>query len=615
MAEINFQSYKTAPYFLHHNFDDFYNQFIENHIRIQDKGIEYLNKSIERQKEREQPVFDAFGLDRNQWQQIGNKLLGTNKIDEKEENRVEFFLKNFMKIIEQNMIDEVDVGTLGGDYLKAENKDEFIKDNQKKIKLINETVNKFIAVYNDPVLFLKKEFEKHNLLKDQYTEQLEDIALIFKNSRKNKKGIIEGDESLIQSAEQMGLTNALDFLNTRAGILGNLTGNVGEEVITNFIEENTYNIIKDGIEKKYSISGAQGTSALGIDDNERKRMLESNKNYYTNLQGEIGTGLKNSGIALKYHADGVTADENFEFGLTYSEKQTNTLIKNLKADEVFSLEISFKKNDIINTRKEFYGISTKTSYTKNKELKIYSGSFLGSLENLFKSNLIDYGDIGEIVNFLIYSIFNGYGSGTYGSYKKIEENGKISYNKIEDTNLKERNILNKNKFYQGYEVQNLRHEFILPGKGPFVNEEAIQLYNILINATAYQWFTGGDSPDTHADFFSVYSKDNFNFVPMSIILEAVQSKIKSKNKLLTQDFLSLLNYSPTPIKEKDKNGKERIVGYEEKSSNPLSLNDYMTTWDYGSMYGLACDTLNKKGTRSIKTNKETLFKAIKGLKL
>ena len=442
MAEINFQSYKTAPYFLHHNFDDFYSQFIENYIRIQDKGIEYLNKSIERQKEREQPVFDAFGLDRDQWQKIGNKLLGTTKIDEKEENRVEFFLKNFMKVIEQNMVDEVDVGTLGSDYLKAENKDEFVKNNQKKIKLINETVNKFIAVYNDPVLFLKKEFEKHNLLKDQYTEQLEDIALIFKNSRKNKKGIIEGDESLIQSAEQMGLTNALDFLNSRAGILGNLTGNVGEEVITDFIEENAYNIIKDGIEKKYSISGAQGTSALGIDDSERKRMIESNKNYYTNLQGEIGAGLKNSGTALKYHADGITADENFEFGLTYSEKQTNTLIKNLKADEVFSLEVIFKKNNIINTRKEFYGISTKTSYTKNKELKVYSGSFLGSLENLFKSNLIDYGDIGEIVNFLIYSIFNGYGSGTYGSYERIEENGKTSYNKIENTSLKYKSLYN-----------------------------------------------------------------------------------------------------------------------------------------------------------------------------
>ena len=101
---------------------------------------------------------------------------------------------------------------------------------------------------------------------------------------------------------------------------------------------------------------------------------------------------------------------------------------------------------------------------------------------------------------------------------------------------------------------------------------------------------------------------------MSIVLEAVQSKIQSKSKLLTQDFLSLLNYSPTPIKKKE-NGKEIIVGYEEKSSNPLSLNDYMTTWDYESMYGLACDTLNKKGTRSIKTNKQSLFKAIKGLKL
>ena len=73
-----------------------------------------------------------------------------------------------------------------------------------------------------------------------------------------------------------------------------------------------------------------------------------------------------------------TEDGNFSF-------EVNNLIKNLKADEIFNIEIE------INSQKRVipFGISSKASWGETvTNPKLHTGSLLSAFENMFKIFLI-----------------------------------------------------------------------------------------------------------------------------------------------------------------------------------------------------------------------------------
>lgn len=575
MAEIDFSIYKTKPFYLHHNFEDFHHVYIENAPTILKMGENFLRESINIQEKREKDLYDLLGIQNNDWTQIATKIYGVFDINEnneqKIENKLELFLKNFTKFINE-IFNESPV-KFNKNYSIENAMQDYEKGKKDKKELIN-MINNFIKVYNNPIDTFLNWYETSELSEGKINkEEIQFLEELFKKSRKNRKQELKvsGDEDdKLKNMTEESLDEAINLLFSASGIISNMIGDIGEQATISFIQNG----------KKY-ITEAVGTSILTPETEEvikKQNIIQGNINFYEKEQERINSQLKESGIKLSSK----TKDGLLEFGCTYTGINTGTLSKNLKADEIFTFQFNLDTNDL---RK--YGISSKTSWSETADtIKLYSGSFYSALENMFKSNLTGAGDIGTIVNFLIYSIFNALGSGMYGSYnennEKIKKIGnRYIFSGIEDFYTTKTIIDTKTKLPKRDKSGGIK---IKTGQSSFFKEEIRPLYNLIIQDFAYQWFTGGISEQTHADFFSIYENNKHYFIPMSIILKAILNiGMNENNYLLKQNLLG--DYKPT--------------------NNPLKIKDYLDTWEYGAMEELGSNLPFGSG-KTITLSKEQL---------
>lgn len=555
MAVIDFESYKTQPFYLHHNFENFYKVYLQNRSQILSIGEYYLLESIKWQENNEKEIYEALGLDptdSNSWKQIGSEIFGVFDIDENEkripiiENKLELFLKEFTKFINE----EMNKGTIkfSKKYTIEEAKKEYengVKDKNELIK----TVNAFIDAYNNPIDKFLNWRNENNLTKGQINEdEISFLKELFEKSRKNRKKELKipGDkENRLKNITEESLDEALNLLYSSSGIISNFIGDIGEQATLSFI-----------VNGRQYITETVGTSVLSGKSSEekerRKDIIDKNVAFYKQEEQKIKNELKESGINLSLK----TKDGLFKFGCVYTPKDTGTLKKNLKADEIFTFKFNLESGQEIKK----YGISSKTSWSEDADdIKLYSGSFYSALENLFKSNITGAGDIGQVINFLIYIIFNSLGSAFYGSYQ------------IDTKELKRRQDSNKIKELINKGMINTETS------GDFYRGSAYPIYMKIIQDFAFQWFTGGISEQTHADFFSIYDGGKHYFIPMSIILKAIlKIGYDEENFLLKQNLLT--RYT--------------------NINNPLSLKDYKDTWDYQEM--------EKLGLRIFDNSKKTI---------
>ena len=636
MSEIaEFQSYKTTPFFLHHNFKEFYKHFESGHESIKRSAAKFLEDSITFQEERELRIYKALNIDPNNWEELSIKLFGES--DKANENNIRSFLTYFTKYIKDEL--KIDFSQLTNgmkmEAYEASLKNLSGEEEEKELKKIIPVLQKFFSNYTDPVNNYINWLKRNSILQQNESITVEQMSIInqfFKESRdnraKNDPDFFDKDGNALPIGNQ-GILRMYKMLRNVSGFLSNIVGNVGEKATVDFMK-NVKNDLNEAVIKE-----VYGTSYF---DNKGKNLISGNVSEYRSQEKAISDSLKESGVNVGFRTfnrkkkDKIKKSKtikspyvDFEFGYVFTESDTDTLSKNLKSDEIFEIDIEI--NGEIKTDK--VGISSKTSYTDSGELKIYSGSFYSLFENMFKSSEISgAGRIGDIVNFLIYSIFNGYGSGTYGTYtlesynstkneavtKYLDqisfiEGEAIEYFDMDSTIAGIRFTQNRNEVTTGahHRIYNYKKGYIPTEKSTekekinniddrnftnFFSNEIKPLFDLIVQNFAYQWFTGGTSEYTHADFFSVFSDGVHYFYPMSKILKMIQNAINNGNFILKQDIITNL--------------KDNINNKYNINENPLTLENYRSTWTYNKMEELAANSLKKSGTITVK--KGILFK-------
>lgn len=586
MAGIDFSSYKTQPFFLHNNFEEFYQVYINNSPHIVELGEKLLKDCIKFQKEKETKIYEILGIDDQDWRKIGPEIFGVFNINENPENeyyiknKLELFLKYFTKFINSEMKQQAIVFTK--DYSLKDAKEDTNRSQEANQKII-EAANSFIKAYNDPIQQFKDWYNNSGFSKGEFDEDdLIFLDEIFKNSRKNrKKMLISGDDKKrLKYISEECLEEAIDFLYRTPGFISNLIGNIGESATNYYIQnKKNYEIIPEATS---ILSGEKG-------EKERKKtIIQKNIDFYENQTKTIKEELESNGIKI------TSNDKLLKFGLFYTTKSTGTLSKNLKADEIFTFKVVVEPGKFENTT---FGISSKTAWSESSDtIKLYTGSFYSAFENVFKTTIVSAGITGEIVNFLIYIIFNSLGSGIYGSFN----DGKIdreAFSGVDDFSNIKIKTNSKGEIMKKKDTGKMDFEF---SNNSFFNQQVRPMYNALIQFFAYQWFTGGDSPVTHADFFSIYANEHHYFIPMSIILQAILD-------------LGVANESEYLLKQ------NLLPDYGDKQKDPIKKDDYIKALlgGYSEMEKLGLDKLSGKkegsdNSAGVTFNKEKLKELIKG---
>ena len=282
---------------------------------------------------------------------------------------------------------------------------------------------------------------------------------------------------------------------------------------------------------------------------------KNKKNDFFGLLGEAATEYcVDSGVDLiitqtarRENNSQQTKDKIEKYETGYRERLSSKLNEISKKEEIFGKDFSLKvsselKADVIfetkieigdgdsNGKKSFFtfGVSNKTGYSeKSKRLKIQTTSLKAIIQNLFKidSELIQYTE--EIAMAL----------------RDLALEGAIVF-KWNDNEVP----------FSGFE----------------------EIVNNLVNKYAYVWFTEGDSSYSHADFFSVYKKDELHFIPMSYVLNKIQEnkakfeKIKMYKYIYDGNILSLdpvyeeIEKLEGEIKELSDKEKQKIITPREK---------------------------------------------------
>lgn len=492
MAELNEKIFEQQPYFLHYNLKDFENIFYGNRDRILRLGSSYLKASIYYQEQKESYIYELLNLKPGNWKEIGDRLYGVFEGEGEDaklirKNRLESFLKSFTDFFNKYVFSEVSTRSFSGKELstKISNGETFGDIAQKFINAYNEPVEEFLSWYN------KSDLKNKDKIEEKDIQFLNDIFKTYREKGSNSP-LLDKDGK-IRDVQSIGENNAMELLRKSTGILNNLIGAIGEQA-TISLRGNLKNHIINTIATSDFNKDIDEDSDTG--DIKRDKLLEKNVTFYREREEKINSVLKNK-IKL------ASKDGGLIFGLTYSEKDTDTLRKNLKADEIFNFKIE-ATGEIIN-----YGISSKTSWgTSKSDLKLYSGSLQSAFENMFKglSNVASVAGTATIINFLQYSILNAGGAGYYGGRA------------------------NKTA----------------------VSREVKDVYEKIIDYYAFQWFTGGISEATHADFFSVYGNGHHYFIPMSVILKKI---LESKKPLLNQTFYKTIEEDlGSYISEEEYNG-------------------------------------------------------------
>ena len=119
------------------------------------------------------------------------------------------------------------------------------------------------------------------------------------------------------------------------------------------------------------------------------------------------------------------------------------------------------------------------------------------------------------------------------------------------------------------------------------------MYDKIIQCYAFQWFTGGIAESTHADFFSIFEDGEYYFIPMSIILKAIQGYVNKKNE--DSNLSSFLSNNLVPISDRE---WKNIVRKTE--NNYIDKKTYNNTREYGDMVTVGAKILTKQGAINFK---------------
>ena len=543
--------YKNKPFYLHHDLSEYMSVFDENKVKINTMGLKFLKASIVAQEKKESKIFEILGLDKEEWPKIGEILYGVvDGENNKEEikNKLEFFLDSFTNFLRDEVLCGSNIS--GRNTNKSEN---YIANNGQKE--FEELVQRFIDFYNKPIEYFTDWYNNKSGLPNGKLEEKDLLFLnqLFESFRIKRKKIVNKDNKF-PNMKELGIDRAIELMNSSSGMLSNLIGALGEQATILFLKEG----------KNYIIKGAGTSDWVSTDDTasetkKYKNLLQANKEFYTNLEKDIGRQIKEKNIVLG------TQDGNFKFGTTFSTRNTGTLTKNLKADEIFSITFKVEKAQNIN-----FGISSKTSRSeKTDTVKVYSGSFLSAFENMFKSfggaeSFSDAGDTAEIINFLCYATLNSKGVGYYGNIKTDKIFGK------EEINL-----------------SNVQNNY----------NEVSSLYNRIVQCYGYQWLTGGIAETTHADFFSLFGEGKHYFIPMSVILKFIFEMEKN-------------NYLKRYSKEEKENFFSNTLFPSANKGSEEMKDNYNKTRTYDAMKNLALNdwlkTGGKEGTGAVNFNKGLL---------
>ena len=468
-------SKNSNPLYIHNNLDHFHQNLYGNIDYIDQQGKKILELSIKIQKEKERYIYQYLDLPEGHWQDIGNKLYGIMGENNNSvvENKLQFFLEAFVDFLKNEMLQGIKISkeSQATEYRKS-NPDDFLKLIKNYIEIYNNPVNSFTKWYNN------SKFYKEGVLTE---EDIQGIQTIFDNYRlkENKDKILNSDGFIDENIILQSFSKADKLLGKSQGLFSNLVGDIAEKGTVCFINSNLENFKIFGT--SYWTENKKGFTEADL--------KEGNKKFYLDYQNYINNTLKQNNISLG------TDDGNFSF-------EVNNLTKNLKADEIFYIEIK------VGSEKKTipFGISSKASWGESvTNPKLHSGSLVSAFENMFKIFPEGISYTAEIVRFLQYSIINSLGI----SMKQKTEFKLGDYNKVRS------------------------------------------LFFKIINYYGYQWLTGGVSEFTHADFFSVYKQGHHYFIPMSIILEGLLNVDIITNNLMPPES-SEITLDELKIISKDK---------------------------------------------------------------
>lgn len=496
MAEQISPIFIQRPYFIHYISGEFKDIFQVYRPEIEKYGRDYLEACIRIQEKKEEYIYKFLELQPQEWKKIGERLFGVFEGEGENkktlrENRMASFLEGFTKFFNEEIFQNISTKNFTG------------KENASDIavpgKTFNDIAQDFINAFNNPIDEFLKWYNNSDLKnKENFTEKdLYFLNNIFKGYRtKDSYSNILDSDGKIRDVQSIGESNAMELLRKSTGILNNLIGAIGEQA-TISLKGNWNNTITGGV--KRIIQGV-GTSDYTKDLDEdadtenikRSDLIAGNIEFYKQKESIINSILEKENVILSSKTGGLT------FGITYSDQNNSTLAKNLKADEIFTFKIELN-GQLIDFEK--FGISSKTAWgAKADTLKLYSGSLQSAFENMFKGLIMNeetggeyVSNTGKIINFLQYSILNAGASGYY------------------DKNISNKTAMSRN---------------------------VKDVLDKIIDYYAYQWFTGGISPQTHADFFSIYGNGHHYFIPMSIILKEI---LKSKKPFLANDLYKVID--------------------------------------------------------------------------
>ena len=462
------------------NFAKTFNNHINN---IQDIGLKVLKRSIEEQEKKEEYIYDALEIKNHDWKEIGKIIYSfSGEENEKEaENKLAFMMNQ--------LVDYINIGILDGSKFTAKYKgQDFIKE--KGEDNFKELMRRYIEFYNDPVESFWNWYKSSGIIEGKIKK--EDMNFLKSNVealRKSEKTFKEGEywdlNKILSSIDECNR-----LINKSQGIISNAFGGIKEACLVS-IMQNTEKVID-----------VECTSYFENNNNNNVNFLEQNKKYYEILQDKINNYLKENNYSL------ITEDGNFSFG--------SSLDKNLKADDLFKININIGKAKKVNIP-ILYGISSKASWGESvTNPKIYDGSFQSLFINMFKMRS-SIEDTVKISNFVQYATYNSLGS-IYDAQNRYFDRLGIRYY------TETKNLFEKMIYYYGY-----------------------------------QWLIGGTSPYTHSDFFSVYkatSREHY-FIPMSLILNLALNWLLGKNdkSVFSQSGL----FPEAEEKKTKKEGKNIIV--------------------------------------------------------
>lgn len=436
---------------------------------IQKNGEQVAIKMLKFQMDRENQIYEALGLAPIQTDGEG-KIINADFLIEQMRNKL-YDLDDKKKSVKNA---EECIKLLGnffiellGEYteIKSNNIEDY-KDAVNKLKNMRKSFKEYyITLTND----LKEVANKNSIAIEDILKVTEYWNTEINNSLKgNNKSFSFYEETSGEINSNLTIEELKKILTAYKGKKNDIIGGIGEAAQI-FLTKETKDYIDDNVIK---IINKGTTSRWDVNADRFK------KSYEDTVQ-EAVQELKNNKFV----------EEVFDLDTS----------KNLKADEVFEVNLIMNENKVENLIS--FGISNKTGFGKGAALKIQETSLSSMFNNIFRVEESAYKETYEIKEKLLDYIVNA--------------TGEIAWSG------------------SGFRIK-------------FFND----VLRELINRYAYVWFTGGRAGAGHADFFSLYKNGKLYFIPMTVILQEVSVDlpntlilrgISANEYILPEEELKVLN--------------------------------------------------------------------------